>query len=79
MTCMFSTLDEGFEPVQGVIPLPGQALEVLVGIVEALRFELPDAFPPLAAAPDQAGLGQHVEVLGNGLPGYREFGAQVRD
>jgi hypothetical protein len=79
MTSRISTLHECLKAAQGVIPLSGQALEVLVGIVEALRFELPDAFPSVAVASDQTGFGKHIEVLGDCLTGYREFTAQVRD
>ena len=40
-------------------------------IGEALGLQFPDAFPPLAAAADQPSVGQHIEVLGDGLAGDR--------
>lgn len=71
--------DEGLEAVQRRVPLLGQALQVGVGVLEALGLEGPDALAALAAALHQPRFGQHFQVLGDGLARNLEAAAQARE
>src|SRR5512143_3022465 len=67
------------EPGEGFVPALRDPIEVAAGLGQALRLRLPH---PLAAPPevaDEAGVGEDLEVLGDGLPGQRHSPGQLRD
>ena len=49
--------------MERVVPLLRDPVQVSVRVREPLRLQLPDAFSPLAATTDQAGLREHLKVL----------------
>ena len=69
-------LDQRLQAAYGVVPLGGDAIEIASGLLDSPRFELPDAFAAAAPIAHQPGIGQCVQVLGNGLP--RDIGAVAK-
>jgi hypothetical protein len=67
------------QPVKALFPEPAVLLYKIGDLVQ--RFRLQSAGPPLrlAAARDQAGALQHLEVFGNGGSGHFEWRGELRD
>src|SRR5262249_13259333 len=80
---------EGAKPLERAVPLCRNLLERAAGLGEAAGPDLPDPLAAAAQAPDQARLGERVEMLGDRLPrdasalgqaddGERPIGAETR-
>src|SRR5450759_5428368 len=69
----------GIQTVETLFPEPAVLLYKIGDLVQ--RFRLQSAGPPLrlAAARDQAGALQHLEVFGNGGSGHFEWRGELRD
>src|SRR5207237_10708649 len=71
------TLHECLEPAERLVPLARDRFEGLPRLLELVGAQLPDAFAPPAAAVDQAGAGEHLQVLGDRLAGDRGAGGEA--
>ena len=65
--------NEGFEAVERVVPLGGDAVEVVAELVDGLGVELKEGMASGADAADNSGALEDAQVLGDGLAG--EVGA----
>jgi cation transport ATPase len=71
--------DEGLEPVEGVVPLARDPVEVLARVGEPGRLELPDALATAAIVPHQAGPREDRQVLRDRLTGHVRLRGQRAD
>ena len=60
--------NEGLQPRQGVIPLPGYVIEIFPGILDRLRFKLEQAFPSDADITHDTCTLQNAEMFRHRLP-----------
>lgn len=72
-------LDKRFKTGEGLIPLMGDAIEVMLHGMKRARIENEAAFATGANAVDEASVLKHAEVLGDGLAGERRAGGELRD
>ena len=66
---MLLVFDQGLEPGEGFVPLPGDAIEGLAGFFEPLGTQFEEVFAALAHASNEAGILQDQQVLSDGLAG----------
>src|SRR5690348_14494028 len=59
-----SALDEGFQPIERLIPLLGDAGEILAGVFERLGIQLEATLPPFANAADEACALEDAQMFG---------------
>ncbi len=62
-------LDKRFETRKGLIPLVGNAIEIMLHGVERARIENEAAFATGTNAVDHTGALEHAQMLGDGLAG----------
>lgn len=70
-TIMCSSLHQAPEPLQRPVPPQRDVVQVFLRVGQTTGLQLPYPLPATAGAPYQAGLGEHLEVLRDGLAGYR--------
>src|SRR5439155_149934 len=62
-----SAFDEALQPVECLVPLRRDRLQLPARVREPLLFQLPDALAPLLLAAHEAGVFHHAQVLGDRL------------
>src|SRR2546427_3978869 len=76
-----SFFDERSQPVERVVPLARDAVEISTGVLEAPGLQLPDALPAasVARALHEARSSERMKVLGDGLTRDGGVAAQAHD
>ncbi len=76
---MVSRFDEGLQPRQSLVPLPGYRIKIRLHLLYRFRHVGEAAFPADAARIDDTCPFQDAQVLGDSLPGQAKAVCQLTD